>query len=189
LDPAFRRRAAFSRDQRSRPEGPTLDGCYACAQHRLPRVYWMKRSSALLSLCLLYLVCSCAKTTAGTPWETDFRKAQDEAKAANKLLLVDFTGSDWCGWCKLLNKEVFSKSEFQDYARKNLVLLEIDFPRTKQQTDALKKQNQDLAERYHVEGYPTIIVLNPSGRKVGELGYMEGGPAAFIAKLERLRKS
>ena len=122
-------------------------------------------------------------------WQTDFKKAQQEAKANNKLLLVDFTGSDWCGWCIKLNREVFSQPEFKDYASKNLVLLEVDFPRRKEQSVALKKQNVGLAEEYQVQGFPTIIVLNGDGRKIGELGYMEGGPTAFIAQLEKLRKS
>ncbi len=121
-------------------------------------------------------------------WQTDYKKAQEEAKADKKLLLVDFTGSDWCGWCIRLNREVFSKPEFQEYAHKNLVLLEIDFPRAKAQVDSVKKQNEQLASQYQIQGFPTIIVLNSDGKKVGELGYMEGGPSAFIAELEKLRK-
>ena len=89
----------------------------------------------------------------------------------------------------MLDRAILSKPEFKDYANKNLVLLEIDFPRRKSQTDAVKKQNEELAEQYQIQGFPTIIVLNGEGRKVGELGYMEGGAAAFIAELERLRKS
>jgi thioredoxin-related protein len=126
---------------------------------------------------------------AGPAWQTDFKKAQEQAKSSHKLLLVDFTGSDWCGWCIKLNREVFSKPEFQEYANKNLVLLEIDFPRSKPQSDTVKKQNEELATQYQVQGFPTVVVLNEEGRKVGELGYMEGGPTAFIAELEKLRKS
>jgi thioredoxin-related protein len=143
------------------------------------------------SFSLLAIAASLVFTTLvqGEPnWQTDYKKAQDEAKAGKKLLLVDFTGSDWCGWCIKLNREVFSKPEFQDYAHKNLVLLEIDFPRMKAQADAVKKQNEQLAAQYQIQGFPTVIVLNGEGRKVGELGYMEGGPSAFIAELEKLRK-
>ena len=88
-----------------------------------------------------------------------------------------------------LNAEVFSKPEFQEYAGKNLVLLEIDFPRAKSQSRTLRKQNQELAGHYEIEGFPTIIVLNGDGKEVGRLGYMPGGPSAFIAELEKLRKS
>ena len=125
---------------------------------------------------------------AAPEWLTDYKKAQQEAKTSNRLLLVDFTGSDWCGWCIKLDKEVFSKPEFKDYANKNLVLMEADFPRAKAQAVGLKKQNQELAQQYQIQGFPTIIVLNGDGQKIGELGYMEGGATTFIAELEKLRK-
>ena len=103
-------------------------------------------------------------------------------------MLMDFTGSDWCGWCIKLKKEVFSKPEFAEYASKNLVLMEVDFPRAKQLSASVKEQNENLAQHFNVQGFPTIVVLNADGKKVGELGYMEGGPTAFIAELEKLRK-
>jgi thioredoxin-related protein len=121
-------------------------------------------------------------------WMTDLPKAQAKAKAENKLVMIDFTGSDWCGWCIKLNKEVFSKPEFAEYANKNLVPVEIDFPRKKEQSADLKKANQELQKKYKVEGYPTVIVLNAEGKKVGELGYQPGGPKAFIEELEKLKK-
>jgi thioredoxin-related protein len=144
------------------------------------------RSVSLLALAASLIFS--AALQAEPSWQTDYKKAQEEAKAGKKLLLVDFTGSDWCGWCIKLNREVFSKPEFQAYANKKLVLLEIDFPRMKAQADAIKKQNEQLATQYQIQGFPTVIVLNGEGRKVGELGYMEGGPSAFIAELEKLRK-
>ena len=143
------------------------------------------------SLLLLAGVLSLAFTgalRAEPSWETDFKKAQEQAKTGNKLLLVDFTGSDWCGWCMKLDREVFSRPEFKDYATKNLVLLEVDFPRAKVQPDAVKKQNQELANEYQIQGFPTIVVLDGEGHKVGELGYMEGGASAFIAQLEKIKK-
>jgi thioredoxin-related protein len=121
-------------------------------------------------------------------WMTDLPKAQAQAKAEKKLVLLDFTGSDWCGWCIKLNKEVFSKPEFAEYAKKNLVLVEVDFPNKKKQTEELKKTNEALQQKYKVEGYPTIVVLNSEGKHVGDTGYVEGGPKAFIAELEKIRK-
>jgi thioredoxin-related protein len=122
-------------------------------------------------------------------WLTDYKKAQEEAKASNKFLLLDFTGSDWCSWCRKLDEEILSQSQFKDYARENLVLLEIDFPRAKPQSAELKKQNQQLAQQYQVEGFPTIVVLSGDGEKVWQYdGYFPDGPAAFIAQLEKLRK-
>ena len=121
-------------------------------------------------------------------WETDFPKAQAAAKAASKSVLLDFTGSDWCGWCIKLKSEVFSKPAFAEYAKKNLVLVEVDFPRKKKLSAAQKKANDALSAKYKIEGYPTVIVLDSEGKKVGELGYQPGGPEAFIASLEKLKK-
>ena len=78
--------------------------------------------------------------------------------------------------------------EFKDFADKNLVLVEVDFPRKKEQSAEQKKANRALQEKYGIEGYPTIVVLNGDGKKVGKLGYMKGGPKAFIAELEKLKK-
>ena len=121
-------------------------------------------------------------------WLTDFTEARIAAKAQKKLLVVDFTGSDWCGWCIKLDREVFAKPEFQEYARKNLVLLEIDFPRGKELPAAQKKQNEQFAMEQEIQGFPTVIVFDSEGRKVGILGYTAGGPAAFIAELDKLPK-
>jgi len=127
--------------------------------------------------------------SAESSWVTDYKKAQEDAKAGKKLMLLEFTGSDWCGWCMKLDKEVFSTPEFQNYASRNLILVKLDFPRRRPQTEALKKQNEQLAQKYGIQGFPTIIVLNGQGEKVGELGYMERGPSPFLAKLETLPKS
>ena len=87
-------------------------------------------------------------------WMTDLPKAQAKAKAENKLVMMDFTGSDWCIWCKRLNAEIFSKPEFVDYAKKNLVVVELDFPRSKEQSAELKKANQQLQKKYSIKGIP-----------------------------------
>jgi thioredoxin-related protein len=121
-------------------------------------------------------------------WMTDLPKAQAKAKEEKKMVMMDFTGSDWCGWCIKLDKEVFSTPEFAEYAKQNLVLVEVDFPNRKKQSAELKKANDALQKKYKIEGYPTIIVLNGEGKKIGELGYMKGGPKAFTAELEKLRK-
>ena len=127
---------------------------------------------------------------AASDWETDYKAAQAEAKTANKLLLLNFTGSDWCGYCILFDRQILSQPQFKDYAKKNLVLLEIDFPRRKAQTNETRRQNQELAEHYQIEGFPTVVVLNGEGKAVWRFdGYFPNGPEAFIAQLEKLRKS
>jgi len=129
-----------------------------------------------------------AASSAKAGWLTSYEKAQAEAKAGHKLMLMDFTGSDWCGWCIMLDKEVFSKPAFQDYARKNLILLELDFPRGKELSSEIRAQNERLARQYEIQGFPTIVVLNGNGKTVGMLGYTPGGPEAFIAELEKIPK-
>ena len=120
-------------------------------------------------------------------WMTDLPKAQAKAKEEKRMVLLDFTGSDWCSWCIKLHNEVFSKPEFAEYARKNLVLVEVDFPRKKKLSAEQKKANDALQQKYRIDGYPTIIVLNGEGKKIGELGYMPGGPKAFLAELEKVK--
>ena len=139
------------------------------------------------ALILALAVVATHLATAGQ-WLTDLPKAQEQAKKENKLVLMDFTGSDWCGWCIKLKKEVFDTKEFKEYADKNLVLVELDFPRKKEQSDELKKANKELQKKYKIQGYPTIIVLDGEGKQVGELGYMKGGPEPFIKKLDDLKK-
>ena len=108
-------------------------------------------------------------------WFTSLAEAQAAAQKANKPILVDFTGSDWCGWCIKLRKEVFDTPEFKAWAAKNVVLCEIDFPRKKAQDDATKKANNELAKKYKVEGFPTIIFVSADGTEIGRSGYRPGG--------------
>jgi thioredoxin-related protein len=146
---------------------------------------------SFLSRCggaLAVLALSTAMAFAKTGWSEDFTKSVAQGKAENKLVLVDFTGSDWCVWCKKLDMEVFSTPEFQEYAKAHLVLMEADFPQGKPQEGKIKAQNEKLQAKFNIQGYPTVIVLNSEGKPVGQLGYMEGGPKAFIAALEKLKK-
>ena len=123
-------------------------------------------------------------------WLTDFAKAQAAAKKENKLILMDFTGSDWCGWCIKLKKEVFDTKDFNDYAKKNLVLVEVDFPSKKKLSDEQKKANEELKNKFSASrGFPTIVVTDGDGKEVWrQIGYMEGGPKAWIAKLDSVKK-
>ena len=147
----------------------------------------MKTHLAKLTGILAMLALTSTLAFAKDGWSEEYDKALAQAKADKKLVVLDFTGSDWCGWCIKLDKEVFSQAEFGEYAKKNLVLVELDYPRGKEQTKEIKAQNEKLQKEYKIEGYPTIIVLNAEGKKVGELGYQPGGPKAFIAALEKLK--
>ena len=149
---------------------------------------WRVKTLRLAVLALAFFALGSVAARADVNWLTDISKAQAEAKASHKLLLLDFTGSDWCIWCKKLEAEVFSKPEFQDYARDHLVLMTVDFPRKNPLTPEVRKQNQELAQKFGIQGFPTIVVLNGTGKQVGELGYQPGGPSAFVQELQKLPK-
>ena len=122
-------------------------------------------------------------------WGTDPVRAQAAANASGKAVLLDFTGSDWCYFCIKMNQDVINTSTFRAYAKTNLELVEIDFPEKKPQPDALKKQNEAVQAKYKVEGYPTYILVDKSGRELWrQEGYLKGGPEAFIAALEKARQ-
>ena len=127
------------------------------------------------------------ETAAAADWQTDYAKALKMAKEQNKRVLLDFTGSDWCPPCIALRKRVFSNAEFGAYAQKNLILVELDFPRKKEQSEQLKSQNEKLSTQYGVDekGFPTIILIDPSGKVLREFtGYDGENVATVIAWIE-----
>ena len=119
-------------------------------------------------------------------WTTDYAAALTQAKTEKRKVLLFFTGSDWCVWCKRLETEVLSTSEFGTYARESLILVKLDFPHDTPQTPQLKAQNQKLSEKYKVEGFPSIVVLSSDGKTLSTLGYEEGGPVPYVKKLKDL---
>lgn len=119
-------------------------------------------------------------------WTTNAPAAFTQAKAESKKIFLFFTGSDWCVWCQRLDSEILSTDAFKAFAQENLVLVKVDFPRDQPQSDDLKSQNYQLAKKYGIDGYPTIIVLNSSGQKVGELGYQDGGAGPFVEALKAM---
>jgi thiol:disulfide interchange protein len=122
-------------------------------------------------------------------WQTDLPKALTQAKAEKKLVLLDFTGSDWCIWCKKLDADTLTQPDFATYAQTNLVLVVVDFPNSKPQAADLKAANAALGKQYSVEGFPTLVALKPDGTVAWRTdGYLEGGPKALIAKLDEAKK-
>jgi len=141
----------------------------------------MKKSLVIAVLLLGGALCSFAGL-----WTENFNAALTQAKESGKYVLVDFSGSDWCGWCKRLDKEVFGKKEFQDYAAQNLVCVLIDFPREKPQSNEQKQANQTLMEKYAIQGFPTILLFSPQGDVAATTGYEPGGAEAYIKHLQGL---
>ena len=137
----------------------------------------------------VFLICAIALSAraASGEWLTDFPAAKKQAKEENKRVLMLFTGSDWCVYCIKWDKEVFSKSEFQDYAKTNFVKVLVDFPNKKPLPKAQQRANDSLLDKFDVDEYPCVVVLDSKAKKLGSIKYTEGGPSALIAKLEKIK--
>lgn len=139
----------------------------------------------ITTACIL-LATTTTPLLADTDWLVDYDTAVTESESTGKPILVNFTGSDWCGWCIKLHKEVFKKQEFKTWAAKNVVLLELDFPRRKEQTAEIKAQNKKLKKKYAIRGFPTVLILDAEGNKMGKTGYRRGGPDGWVNNAESM---
>lgn len=163
----------------------------------------MKKISALLLVIIILLGCSnnedkvnnnktsnqtiekhTSKNTNDLVWHTNLEKAIEVAGKENKPILMQFSGSDWCKWCIKLNEEVMFTKEFADYAKDNIVLINFDYPRSIPQSDATKAYNQEMLNKYGVRGFPTVLLLDKTGKVVKQTGYQSGGPLAYIAHIK-----
>ena len=134
------------------------------------------------------ITCSGVAFASSEGWSVDFAASQKAAKEANKDLLINFTGSDWCGWCIKLHKEVFSEEVFKVGVKDKFVLVELDFPRDKSKLSAeTLAQNKELGAKYEVQGYPSILLCDAEGKPFAATGYEEGGPEAYVKHLDKLR--
>jgi thioredoxin-related protein len=142
----------------------------------------LKTGIALVGLCYSSFA------LAGEAWTSDFTAAKKEAAESKKDLLMDFTGSDWCGWCIKLKKEVFDCEPFKVGVKDKFVLVEVDFPQDKKKlTEETKKQNADLAKKYPVSGYPAILLCDATGKPYATTGYQKGGPEEYVKHLDTLQ--
>ncbi len=119
-------------------------------------------------------------------WIDNFETARAEAKAFGLPIFAFFTGSDWCGWCVRLHKEVLGEKAFQNFAAENLILFEADFPRGKKLAKETVKQNEELAAKYGVQGFPTVFLLDAEGKTLGQTGYRPGGAKEYVKHLKEL---
>jgi thioredoxin-related protein len=148
------------------------------------------KTIAFLSLIFLTSLTSFAQKSAKEDlvWHTDLNKAIELANKQNKPMMLFFTGSDWCGWCKRLQQEVFTQVEFKKWAQDNVILVEVDFPKANIQTEEVKTQNRSLQQQFAVRGYPTCWFVKADKLKDGKVnftqlgskGYEAGGPANWV---------
>ena len=150
----------------------------------------LKVKFAFMKLLIIsFFIFSASQIFAQEPlaWTTDLKAAAEISIKENKPLFLYFTGSDWCGVCKRLQNEVFSQAQFQQWAKENVILVELDFPRNPPIDEELKKQNQMMKEFCGVSGYPTIVFVTPSKKgdhfyytRIGSTGYVPGGADAWL---------
>lgn len=141
-----------------------------------------------------FLVVSSIVSAQELTWHTDVSKAVEIANKEKKTLFLFFTGSDWCGWCIRLQNEVFKKPEFADWAKKNVVLVELDFPRRTKLDPKIQQQNAELQNMFQVRGYPTVWFVKPEVKKdksinlqqIGKTGYVAGGPEKWLAVADNI---
>ena len=145
----------------------------------------MKQISALfVFFILLFTSCNNGQSSDNLSWNGNLEKAIEQAKEENKAVLVNFTGSDWCIWCKRLSAEVFQQKEFETYAKDNLVLVMLDFPKNIEQTQETKSYNNMLAQKYGIQGFPTILLFNNQGKMVAQTGYQPGGASNYVKHIQ-----
>jgi len=119
-------------------------------------------------------------------WQTEFEVAQKLARQKKLPILADFSGSDWCGWCIKLDKEVFSQDIFKNWAKDNVVLFLADFPRAGAKSAEIKKQNDELMKKYGLKGFPSVLLLDSDGNLLQQTGYIEGGAQVYVDNLKVL---
>ena len=137
----------------------------------------------LISVAAVFLAAAAPVTAQEVARFDTIEKAVEAAKKDKKDILVDFTGSDWCGWCIRLNEEVFSQEAFKKGAASKFVFVELDFPQRKALADEQKQYNARMQQLHGIEGFPTVLVLDSEGRAYAKTGYHEGGAEGYLKHL------
>ncbi len=119
-------------------------------------------------------------------WYTDYAEAQKAARKAKKPIIMLFTGSDWCGWCIKLERQILSKDEFKTWSEKKAVLFKADFPKKKKPAAEIARQNETLAQKFGIQGYPSVIVTDAHGKVLGNTGYQDMTPDKYTAHLDEI---
>lgn len=131
-----------------------------------------------------------AATAQAGDFLTDFEAGKKKAVAENKLLLVKFTGSDWCPPCIKLDKEVFSKKSFKSDVEKDFVVVVLDYPRKKKLPEAQTKANKEVAKKYGLRSYPTVMLMDSDGKVFKSMsGYGGGGVKPYLKALKTALKA
>ena len=138
---------------------------------------------------IAFLIASILPLHGSDLWSTDYAASLKKAAAEKRMVLLEFTGSDWCPPCKLQAKEVFDTPQFKEFAEAHLVPVKLDFPRNIPQSDEVRSANRELSEKYGVDGFPTLILLDSRGGELARtVGYNRGGMEGFVEWVEAHKK-
>lgn len=155
----------------------------------------MKKIGLLLFFVLVSFWAN-AQEASTLEWHTDVKKAVQLSEKEKKPLFLFFTGSDWCGWCIRLQKEVFLQPQFVSWAKENVILVELDFPRRKALAPEVQQTNNQLMNMFGVRGYPTVWFVKATEKdgkinfeKLGSSGYVAGGPTVWLEGANQIIKN
>ena len=153
-------------------------------------MHFREKSTTLVKLVMFIISFAllCSLYSDETVWLTDFELAKQKSEEEQLPMLVNFTGSDWCPYCKKLEKEVFSQPEFANYVKENFILLKIDFPQNHPLASDILNLRKELAEKYKIKEFPAVVFLSKNGEFILKTGYREGGVNAYISFLKIVKK-
>lgn len=141
----------------------------------------------LIAILTIALSATHFSQTSTPVWYNDISKASEISVVENKPMMLFFTGSDWCGWCMKLQREVFNTETFTTWSKECVVLVEIDFPKLKEQPDSIREQNNMLQKQFQIQGYPTVWFVSVTKlddkytiKPLDQTGYLKGGPSLWI---------
>ena len=152
---------------------------------RLPVISSLLFVSTLLLPSASFRLHAEAKTPSSIAWTENYKEASALAKKENKPIFLFFTGSDWCPWCKRIDKEILTTADFANLLTGELVFVKADFPQNIPQDPSLEVQNEELKTTFGIKGFPTIVLPDPNGKEIGRMGYEKGGGKAFADKVQK----
>lgn len=142
----------------------------------------------MLTIFLFSLMMSTFATGAELSWQTNFAQASQQAQSSGKPIVMLFTGTDWCYWCKRLERDILQNPEFVNAVNDKFIFVFLDFPRGSPQNPTLSAQNEQLANKFNVNSFPTIIILDSKGQFLSKPTYDRENPRSLADQLLRLRQ-
>lgn len=150
-------------------------------------IFFGKKADAQESAHPVSKISSTSPAPAKAIWSTSYDDAVKQAKATNRPIMLYFSGSDWCPWCKKQWHEVFQTEDFASWSQDRVILVVVDFPRTKTLPAEQSQKNFSLQNKFgeHLKSYPTTLFLNPKEEVIGKLGYKPDGKHGWMNRAQK----